>query len=135
LIVFSRRRHESLIIGDDITILVLDTKVDSVRLAVNAPKTVSVQPREAYDTLRSHLLRKDGPKGQPAPQMTIGQRLRSVIKESGQSLDRLEFQLELPHNTLNDFVHRNYDVPLSVVQRIASHFRLGLTGPDSETTD
>jgi carbon storage regulator CsrA len=131
--IFSRRRHESLLIGPDITILVLETRVDAVRLAVNAPKSVTVQAHDAHDTFRSQILRKEGPKSQAA-QMTIGQRLRSVIEASGQSLNRLEFQLELPQNMLDDFVHRNYDLPLSAVQRIASHFRLELIEPDSERT-
>jgi carbon storage regulator len=135
LIVLSRRRHESLMIGDDITILVVETRVDAVRLAVDAPKSVPVQTREAYDTFRSQLQRKEGPRRQSAPAMTIGQRLRSVIEASGQSLDRLEIELGLPQNTLNDFVRRNCDIPLSVVQQIANHFRLELTGPDSGRAD
>jgi len=122
-------------IGDDITILVVETRVDAVRLAVKAPKNLPVLAREAFDTYRSQSQQKEGPKRPSAPQMTIGQRLRSVIEASGQSLDRLEIQLGLPHNLLEDFVRRNHDLPLSVVQRIASHFRLELTAPDSEKTD
>ena len=127
MIVLSRRRHESVMIGDDITILVVETRVDSVRLAINAPKSAPVLAREMYETMRSTLLRKDEEKPAHTPSMTIGQRLRSAIEESGQSLDRLAMQIKLPQGMLEDFVRRNEDLPLSVVQRIASHFRLQLT--------
>jgi hypothetical protein len=69
------------------------------------------------------------------PSMTIGQRLRGAIQASGQSLDRLAMQLRLPEETLENFVRRNEDLPLSIVQRIASHFRLQLTGSDSDQAE
>ncbi|HEX4146799.1 MAG TPA: carbon storage regulator [Pirellulales bacterium] len=131
MIVLSRRRHESVLIGDDITILVVDTGADAVRLAIDAPKNVAVKVREKFETYQGQLVRDEESKRR-APAMTIGQRLRAAIGASGQGLDRLALQLRLPEETLDSFVRRNEDLPLSIVQRLASHFRLQLTGPDGD---
>jgi carbon storage regulator len=132
MIVLSRRRHESVLIGDEITILVVDISADAVRLAINAPKNAPVKAREKFETYQGGLVREEESKRR-APAMTLGQRLRRSIESSGQSLDQLAIQLKLPYDTLENFVRRNEDVPLSIVQRIASHFRLQLIAPESES--
>jgi carbon storage regulator CsrA len=132
MIVLSRRRHESVLIGDEITILVVDISADAVRLAIDAPKNAAVKAREKFETFQGGLVREEETKRRP-PAMTIGQRLRAAIGASGQSLDRLALQLKLPEETLTNFVRKNEDLPLSIVQRIASHFRLQLTGDSDET--
>jgi carbon storage regulator len=48
MLVLSRKRNESLIIGDDIIITVTDIDGNRVRIGVDAPKDVSVHRRELY---------------------------------------------------------------------------------------
>jgi len=52
MLVLSRQRDETIIIGDDIEITVVDIRGDKVRLGVNAPKHISVHRKEVYDAIR-----------------------------------------------------------------------------------
>ena len=49
MLVLSRHVDESLIIGNDIEIVVVEIRGDKVRLGVQAPRDVSVHRREVYD--------------------------------------------------------------------------------------
>ena len=50
--VLSRQKDETIIIGDDIEITVVDIRGDKVRLGVSAPKSISVHRKEVYDAIR-----------------------------------------------------------------------------------
>jgi carbon storage regulator len=52
MLVLSRQRDESIIIGDDIEITVVDIRGDKVRLGVTAPKEISVHRKEVYEAIR-----------------------------------------------------------------------------------
>ena len=52
MLVLSRQRDETIIIGDDIEITVVDIRGDKVRLGVSAPKEISVHRKEVYDAIR-----------------------------------------------------------------------------------
>ena len=52
MLVLSRQRDETIIIGDNIEITVVDIRGDKVRLGVSAPKAVSVHRREVYDAIQ-----------------------------------------------------------------------------------
>lgn len=52
MLVLTRKKNESIIIGDDITIVVVEVRGDKVRLGVEAPKDVSVHRREVFDAIR-----------------------------------------------------------------------------------
>jgi len=52
MLVLSRQRDETIIIGDDIEITVVDIRGDKVRLGVNAPREISVHRKEVYDAIR-----------------------------------------------------------------------------------
>jgi carbon storage regulator len=52
MLVLSRQRHETIIIGNDIEITVVDIRGDKVRLGVSAPKSISVHRKEVYDSIR-----------------------------------------------------------------------------------
>jgi carbon storage regulator len=131
MIVLARRPHESLMIGDAITVLVVEVRGDTVRLAVNAPKSLPVRTREMFETFQSEMLRQEATKRRTTD-VSIGQRLKNAIGASGQRLDRLAVQLGLPEDVLENFLRRDSDLPLSIVQRIAAHFQLRLIGPDSD---
>lgn len=52
MLVLSRKKNESIVINDDITIVVVEIRRDRVRLGVDAPKEVPVHRREVYDAIR-----------------------------------------------------------------------------------
>ncbi|MEM9942894.1 MAG: carbon storage regulator CsrA [Planctomycetota bacterium] len=60
MLVLSRKKNESIVINDDITIVVVEIRGDKVRLGVEAPKEVPVHRREVYDAIkRSEKLQSD----------------------------------------------------------------------------
>ena len=52
MLVLSRKRNESIVINNDITIVVVEIRGDKVRLGVEAPKEVPVHRREVYDAIK-----------------------------------------------------------------------------------
>lgn len=52
MLVLARRLNESIMIGDDIEVVVIDIKGDQVKLGIRAPKRVSVHRKEIYDEIR-----------------------------------------------------------------------------------
>jgi carbon storage regulator len=52
MLVLSRTRDESIIIGDNIVITVVDVRGDKVRLGIDAPREVSVHRREIYEAIK-----------------------------------------------------------------------------------
>ncbi len=52
MLVLSRKKNESIIINNDITIVVVEIRGDKVRLGVEAPKEIPVHRREVYDAIR-----------------------------------------------------------------------------------
>ncbi len=65
MLVLSRKKNESIVINNDITIVVVEIRGDKVRLGVEAPKEVPVHRQEVYDAIRRNDL-SDAPK--PATQ-------------------------------------------------------------------
>ena len=60
MLVLSRKKNESIVINDDITIVVVEIRGDRVRLGVEAPKEVPVHRREVFDAIhRSQVSGKD----------------------------------------------------------------------------
>ena len=55
MLVLSRKKNESIVINDNITIVVVEIRGDKVRLGVEAPKEVPVHRREVYDAIQ-HVL-------------------------------------------------------------------------------
>lgn len=52
MLVLSRQRDETIMIGDDIEVTVVDIRGDKVRLGINAPKEVAVHRKEVYDQIK-----------------------------------------------------------------------------------
>ena len=61
MLVLSRKKNESIVINNDITIVVVEIRGDKVRLGVEAPKEVPVHRREVYDAIhRSETSAENG---------------------------------------------------------------------------
>jgi DnaK suppressor protein len=57
MLVLTRKKNESIIINDDITIVVVEIRGDKVRLGVECPKEVPVHRHEVYEAIRRHMLK------------------------------------------------------------------------------
>ncbi len=52
MLVLSRQRDQTIMIGDDVEITVIDIRGDKVRLGIRAPRSVTVHRKEVYDAIR-----------------------------------------------------------------------------------
>ena len=52
MLILSRRCGETFLIGDDITVTVLSTKGNQVRIGINAPRETPVHREEIYHQLK-----------------------------------------------------------------------------------
>lgn len=52
MLVLSRHRDESIIIGDNIVITVVDVRGDKVRLGIDAPTDIPVHRQEVYEAIQ-----------------------------------------------------------------------------------
>ena len=59
MLVLSRQKDESIIIGDDIEITIVDVRGDKVRLGINAPREISVHRKEVYDAIQREKAQKE----------------------------------------------------------------------------
>jgi carbon storage regulator len=55
MLVLSRKKNESIIINDNITVTVIEIRGDKVRIGIEAPKDVTVHRREVYDAIQNQL--------------------------------------------------------------------------------
>jgi carbon storage regulator len=54
MLVLSRKKNESIVINNDITVVVVEIRGDKVRLGIEAPKEVPVHRREVFDAIQRH---------------------------------------------------------------------------------
>ena len=52
MLVLTRRPGESVMVGDDVVITVLDVRGDVVRLGIKAPRSIQVHREEVYKELQ-----------------------------------------------------------------------------------
>lgn len=61
MLVLSRKRDEAIVIGDNITVMVVEIRGDKVRLAFDAPRDISVHRKEVYDAIQRENAPPDDP--------------------------------------------------------------------------
>jgi carbon storage regulator len=63
MLVLSRQKDESIVIGDEIEVTIVDVRGDKVRLGITAPKSIPVHRREIYEAIqREKAAGKEGEK-------------------------------------------------------------------------
>lgn len=80
VLVLSRQRDESIMIGDDVEIIIVDVRGDKVRLGITAPKSIPVHRREIYDAIQ----REKGQKKEEAQQQQKPQEQQDSSDEKAQ---------------------------------------------------
>lgn len=60
MLVLSRQRDESIIIGDNVQITVVDIRGDKVRLGIEAPADITVHRKEVFDAIQRENRRAAG---------------------------------------------------------------------------
>ncbi|MDR2346615.1 MAG: carbon storage regulator CsrA [Planctomycetaceae bacterium] len=58
MLVLSRKKNESVVINDNITVVVVDVRGDKVRLGIDAPKDIPVHRKEIHDMIRKSNVNK-----------------------------------------------------------------------------
>lgn len=61
MLVLTRKIGQSIVIGDDIEVVVLEVRGEQVRVGIRAPKNVSVHRKEIYEQIQT-----DGTDAKPA---------------------------------------------------------------------
>ncbi|GAB6166878.1 hypothetical protein JCM19992_28780 [Thermostilla marina] len=59
MLVLSRQRDESIIIGDNIVVTIVDIRGDKVRLGIEAPQEIPVHRREVYEAIQRENGRRE----------------------------------------------------------------------------
>lgn len=54
MLVISRKTSESILIGDNIEIIISDISNDKVKLAINAPKEITILRKELVETIEQN---------------------------------------------------------------------------------
>jgi carbon storage regulator len=53
MLILSRKLNEKIMIGDDISVSIIEIRGDQVRLGVDAPKAVKVYRQEVFDAIKA----------------------------------------------------------------------------------
>jgi carbon storage regulator len=53
MLILSRKINEKIMIGDDISVSIIEIRGDQVRVRVDAPKTVKVFRQEVFDAIKA----------------------------------------------------------------------------------
>lgn len=65
MLVLARRVNESIMIGDDVELVIIDIKNDQVKLGIKAPRQVSVHRKEVYEEIQLENIAASGSKIKP----------------------------------------------------------------------
>ncbi len=69
MLVLSRQRDETIMIGDNVEITIVDIRGDKVRLGINAPTSIAVHRKEVYEAIREENRRAAMLDGAEMPDM------------------------------------------------------------------
>jgi carbon storage regulator len=58
MLVLSRQRDESIMIGDEVEVTIVDVRGDKVRLGINAPRRIAVHRKEIYEAIQREKAQK-----------------------------------------------------------------------------
>jgi len=85
MLILTRKLNESITIGDDVKITVLEIEKGHVRLGIDAPRHISIHREEVYERIReeNHKAAKANGEGSEKPAPDKNQNANSQEKEEG----------------------------------------------------
>jgi len=81
MLVLSRQKDESIIIGDDVEVIIVDVRGDKVRLGITAPKNISVHRREVYEAIQREKKEKEAREKEVKPEPQKEDKAKKEDKE------------------------------------------------------
>ena len=78
MLILSRKINEKVVIGDDITVSIIEVRGDQVRLGIDAPKKVKVFRQEVFDAIKAEN-RAASESAAVIPQVNFGNASREKI--------------------------------------------------------
>jgi len=63
MMVLTRKRNESIMIGDNVEIVIVDVHGDQVKVGIRAPRSIAVHRKEIYEEIQAEnvIAAKTGP--------------------------------------------------------------------------
>jgi carbon storage regulator len=112
MLVLSRRKDETIMIGDSVEITVVDVRGDTVRLGITAPRTVSVHRKEIYDAIQAeNIAAAQEPPPDSASVGGLGNLLKGVAGMGGAAAGDAVKPSSLSKLTGGAMLTRNDDAP------------------------
>lgn len=69
MLVLTRKKGQSIMVGDEIEISVVEINGDAIRLGIRAPRDVSIYRREIYEAILEENIRAAGSSARMAEQL------------------------------------------------------------------
>ncbi len=71
MLVLSRQKDESIMIGNDVEITIVDVRGDKVRLGINAPRSVEVHRKEIFLAIQKEKAQQQSADNSPEAPKTV----------------------------------------------------------------
>ena len=85
MLILTRKAGQTIRIGDDVSISVVEIRGNQVRLGINAPRSVTVHREEVYDVIREQ---QQAAKAQPADKALLQDLWQSREQSKGKSKEQ-----------------------------------------------